>query len=385
MLWIIMTYECMRCTFKHHAPFAICSMCNLQQTDKPRHELAATVLPLTLTPSIHRVRFANTLTVDNPYDNDPDTNEIFTITRSTLGVQQDTNLRVVRDRDDIWSWSDGTDNTNESHHISSVASLPTSKKEATANQRFGSMQGSKHTESTINVHSSENHNQENTQVKPTQQYDNAASESIVEHSNTNSNKDIDVETKSIHDNNNIGSDPTETTATVVFPLQIGPKSDKQAKMTDFFKAKNDTTLSSLVTPPRPTKRNKQCQHEDDDDDDEKKPAAVPSVVNGERESSDASVTAYVKSIPLCDRERAVVYSPIRLSLFDSGNLPTGVTLVNDWDGPDPNRLLLVVDENVDEIPDIILDASWQGMNDYVSGNMCEKILFQDMQKEQDNQ
>lgn len=83
-----------------------------------------------------------------------------------------------------------------------------------------------------------------------------------------------------------------------------------------------------------------CDETDDSGD--KKPVAA------ER------ITAYVKSTPMYAPQ--VIYTAVPLSVWDRENLPDGVTLTNDFFGEDPNRLVLSLDDHVEEIPDFMLDV-----------------------------
>jgi len=76
-----------------------------------------------------------------------------------------------------------------------------------------------------------------------------------------------------------------------------------------------------------------------DDEEDKKPAA-----------STAQVFAKVTS------EGTSSYVPIVIDSSEWNCLPRGVYLANDLDGTDPNRIVVVVENDVDEVPDFILDS-----------------------------
>lgn len=97
------------------------------------------------------------------------------------------------------------------------------------------------------------------------------------------------------------------------------------------------------------------------DNDEKLTMSVSGVIAAKC-SGEMRVDVFVKSVPL-DGKGVAIYSRVFLGEW---NIPPGVRLVNDFDGDDPNRLLVVVDDGVDELPDIILDAGWDGASDYLS-------------------
>lgn len=142
-------------------------------------------------------------------------------------------------------------------------------------------------------------------------------------------------------------------------LQIGPNV-VQTTITDFLtprktEEKNDRVLDPLETVPVSA-----SHREDENGVEDKKPAAVDTNRN---DSSD--VVAFVKSTPMCASD--IIYTPVALSVWDSENLPDGVTLTNDFFGPDPNRLVLSLDDNVEEIPDFMLD---------VLASVCEENPYQ---------
>lgn len=93
---------------------------------------------------------------------------------------------------------------------------------------------------------------------------------------------------------------------------------------------------------RMVERDTNAAYVNDGGDENRKPAAAP------------VVTVFVKSLPMCSQD--AVYTPMPLSFWQCQNLPNGVSLSNDFFGPDPNRLLLSLDDDVEEIPDFMLDV-----------------------------
>ena len=150
------------------------------------------------------------------------------------------------------------------------------------------------------------------------------------------------------------SENTQKAKKMMFPIQIGPKDAVQTSICDFFEM-----------PKRPgsversqTKREVKC-HDVNASGQQSTGLLTPQTTDGE-----VDVVAYVKSTALLREERATFFGPVRLSSWDYGEIPASVCLVNDFDGEDPNRLLLVVDDKAGEIPDVILDA-WLGSIDHL--------------------
>jgi len=81
------------------------------------------------------------------------------------------------------------------------------------------------------------------------------------------------------------------------------------------------------------------RHSDKEDEEDKKPAALTSQV-------------FLKYTS----EGNMLYVPVALGASEWDCLPRGVYLANDLDGTDPNRIVVVVDEDADEVPDFILDS-----------------------------
>jgi hypothetical protein len=142
---------------------------------------------------------------------------------------------------------------------------------------------------------------------------------------------------------------------IKYPMQIGKMSPVQSAITEFFKQNKAVSSPGEADERIAVKSGK-----------DGKPLAI-------LHDNEEALVAYVKNTPLCERRLATVFTPVWLREWDSGTLPAGVRLVNDFDGNDPNRLLLTVEDDVEELPDMILDATWQGANDYLSGECCETV------------
>ena len=78
--------------------------------------------------------------------------------------------------------------------------------------------------------------------------------------------------------------------------------------------------------------------------DERKPAARP--------TSPPVPPVFVEHV----RENQTSYYPVVIEPSDWKNLPRGVYLTNDLSGTDPNRIVLVLGEDAEEVPDFVLDA-----------------------------
>ena len=88
-----------------------------------------------------------------------------------------------------------------------------------------------------------------------------------------------------------------------------------------------------------------------------KPAARTSVSKVINSKKPEAVTVFAKTTPQrSDKSKVNVYVEIPLELSDWQSLPPGLQLMNDLDGNDPSVLLLEMDGNCPEIPDVLLEA-----------------------------
>ena len=86
------------------------------------------------------------------------------------------------------------------------------------------------------------------------------------------------------------------------------------------------------------------------------------------QTSQNTARVFVKSTPLrCGKQPKSVYVELDEShLVALEKLPEGLNLTNDFDGDDPNVLLLEMDDSAKEIPDILLEAAVEACTHVVS-------------------
>jgi len=297
-----MTWFCIYCRTTNAFHVEECSTCG-------KHDVP--ILPA----SESALRFVDTVTVENPYDDDPDTDEVYTVIRRVMG------------KDFVEPTLDA------GQHSKTKKCLFTDEKEQTDKAKDNKNDGKDLGVAQHSIHQGASFTQSDLELYKTPEKMGTTSE--IKSKNAPKKERID-EAK---DNKNIEED-------------LGMAQHSNAKRSLFTESGSEqykTTKKMEVT--------SETKSEDDHD-------------------HDLDVVAYVKCTPLYGRELATVITPVRLLDYYAGYLPSGVKLVNDFDGTDPNRLFLELEDDAEEIPDIILDASWQGMNEYVAGHSCEQVIHE---------
>ena len=104
-----------------------------------------------------------------------------------------------------------------------------------------------------------------------------------------------------------------------------------------------TTTTVTITPERSTGSMK------------KNPNTTPAFESDQKPAARNNLTkenVFVKH----ESHGQTTYIPIKMNAEERSNLPRGAYLSKDTDGPDPNRIIVKIRDDAEEVPDFILDA-----------------------------
>jgi hypothetical protein len=104
-----------------------------------------------------------------------------------------------------------------------------------------------------------------------------------------------------------------------------------------------------------------------------KPPAVTPL--RENRTGDQPVKLFVKTTPQRDGScaRTAMYVEASSEMLDWTALPAGLKITNDFFGDDPDVLLLEMDDAVDEIPDIFLEAAAIACERFAEAKVAEVV------------